>query len=47
MAGILSEESCSQLVPIIEVLDDKVRRKFEDESVAIIDRNDTVHMAPH
>ena len=34
-----------QLVPIIEVLDDKVRRKFEDESVAIIDRNDTVHMA--
>ena len=36
-----------QLVPIIEVLDDKVRRKFEDESVAIIDRNDTVHMAPH
>lgn len=34
-----------QLVPIIEVLDDKVRRKSEDESVAIIDRNDTVHMA--
>ena len=34
-----------QLVPIIEVLDDKVRRKYEDESVAIIDRYDTVHMA--
>ena len=34
-----------QLMPIIEVLDDKVRRKFEDESVSIIDRNDTVHMA--
>ena len=34
-----------QLMPIIEVLDDKVRRKFEDESVAVIDRNDTVHMA--
>ena len=34
-----------QLVPIIEVLDDKVRRRFADESVAIIDRNDTVHMA--
>lgn len=34
-----------QLVPIIEILDDKVRRKFTDESVAIIDRNDTVHMA--
>ena len=34
-----------QLVPITEVLDDKVRRRFADESVAIIDRNDTVHMA--
>ena len=34
-----------QLMPIIEVLDDKVRRKYEDESVAIIDRNETVHMA--
>ena len=34
-----------QLVPIIEVLDDKVRRKYADESVAVIDRNDTVHMA--
>ena len=34
-----------QLVPIIEVLDDKVRRRFDDESVAIIDRYDTVHMA--
>ena len=34
-----------QLMPIIEVLDDKVRRIFDDESVAVIDRNDTVHMA--
>lgn len=34
-----------QLMSIIEVLDDKVRRKYEDESVSIIDRNDTVHMA--
>ena len=34
-----------RLMPIIEVLDDKVRRKYEDESVSIIDRNDTVHMA--
>ncbi|GAA0252664.1 glycogen/starch/alpha-glucan family phosphorylase [Faecalicatena contorta] len=34
-----------QLVPIIEVLDDKVRRKYADESVAVIDRKDTVHMA--
>ena len=34
-----------QLMPITEVLDDKVRRKYDDESVAVIDRNDTVHMA--
>lgn len=39
------KEVVPQLVPIIEVLDDKVRRKFADESVAIIDRNDVVHMA--
>ena len=39
------KEVVPQLVPIIEVLDDKVRRKYEDESVAIIDRNDVVHMA--
>ena len=34
-----------QLVPIIEVLDDKIRRKYTDERVYIIDKNDTVHMA--
>ena len=34
-----------QLVPIMEILDDKVRRKYDDTSVAIIDKNDTVHMA--
>ena len=34
-----------QLMPIIEVLDDKVRRKYEDESVSIIDRNDKVQMS--
>ncbi|MDD3403737.1 MAG: glycogen/starch/alpha-glucan phosphorylase [Hespellia sp.] len=39
------KEVVPQLVPIIEVLDDKVRRKYEDESVTIIDRNDIVHMA--
>ena len=33
------------LVPIIEILDDKVRRKYPDEKVAIIDRSDVVHMA--
>lgn len=38
-------EVVPQLVPIIEVLDDKVRRRFNDERVAIIDRNDVVHMA--
>ena len=43
--GYYLKKVVPQLVPIIEVLDDKVRRKFEDESVAIIDRNDTVHMA--
>ena len=39
------KKAVPQLMPIIEVLDDKVRRKYEDESVSIIDRNDTVHMA--
>ena len=34
-----------QLVPIIEILDDKVRRKYDDERVVIIDKNDVVHMA--
>ena len=39
------QEIVPQLVPIIEILDDKVRRKYTDESVAVIDRNDVVHMA--
>ena len=39
------QEIVPQLVPIIEILDDKVRRKYADESVAVIDRNDVVHMA--
>ena len=39
------QEVVPQLVPIIEILDDKVRRQFDDESVVIIDKNDTVHMA--
>ncbi len=34
-----------QLVPIIEILDDKVRRKYDDERVVIIDKNGVVHMA--
>ncbi|MCI9271218.1 MAG: glycogen/starch/alpha-glucan phosphorylase [Dorea sp.] len=39
------KEVVPQLVPIIEILDDRIRRRFEDERVAIIDRNDVVHMA--
>ena len=34
-----------QLMPIIEVLDDKVRRKFNNEAVYIIDKDERVHMA--
>ena len=34
-----------QLMPIIEVLDDKVRRKFDNEAVYIIDKDERVHMA--
>ena len=34
-----------QLLPIIEVLDNKVRRKYEDPSVYIIDKEERVHMA--
>ncbi|GAA4654780.1 glycogen/starch/alpha-glucan family phosphorylase [Anaerocolumna aminovalerica] len=33
------------LLPIIEVLDNKVRRKFDDPTVAIIDNQERVHMA--
>jgi starch phosphorylase len=33
------------LVPIIEVLDDKIRRRYEEPSVYIIDSHDRVHMA--
>lgn len=34
-----------QLVPIIEVLDNRVRRKFNDDKTVIIDKQDRVHMA--
>ena len=34
-----------QLIPIVEVLDDKVRRKFDNEKLYIIDRDERVHMA--
>lgn len=41
----LFKEAVPQLIPIMEVLDDKVRRKFDDPSVYIIDKDDQVHMA--
>lgn len=39
------KKAVPQLIPIIEVLDDKVRRKYYDGSVYIIDREERVHMA--
>lgn len=39
------KKAVPQLVPIIEILDDKVRRKYDNEKVAVIDRADRVHMA--
>ena len=39
------KEVVPQLVPIIEILDDRIRRKFADGEVAVIDSNDLVHMA--
>ncbi len=39
------KKAVPQLIPIMEVLDDKVRRKYDDPSTYIIDKNDTVHMA--
>ena len=39
------KEVVPQLVPIIEILDDRVRRKVEDTELAIIDSKDLVHMA--
>jgi len=39
------KDTVPHLLPIIEVLDNKVRRKYPDSSVYIIDKNDTVHMA--
>ncbi len=39
------KEVVPQLVPIIEVLDDRIRRRFPSEDVSIIDQNDLVHMA--
>ncbi|WP_455539608.1 glycogen/starch/alpha-glucan phosphorylase [Terrisporobacter sp.] len=39
------EKAVPQLMPIIKILDEKVKEQYEDESVYIIDENDNVHMA--
>ena len=39
------EKVVPHLIPIIKELDKRVRAKFDDESVYIIDENDRVHMA--
>ncbi len=39
------KEVVPQLVPIIEILDARIRRRFEKPEVAIIDHKDLVHMA--
>ena len=39
------EKAVPQLIPIIESLDEKIREKYEDESLYIIDENKNVHMA--
>ena len=39
------EKVVPQLVPIIKELDKKIRDKYEDESIYIIDEDDKVHMA--
>ena len=39
------EQVVPQLVPIIEKLDDKVRKTYDDPAAAIIDDNNLVHMA--
>lgn len=45
MADLLPEKAVPQLMPIIEVLDDKVRRKYHNQAVYIIDGEERVHMA--
>ncbi|MCD7906891.1 MAG: glycogen/starch/alpha-glucan family phosphorylase [Clostridium sp.] len=39
------KEAVPQLIPIMEILDDKVRRRCQDPSVYIIGNDDRVHMA--
>lgn len=39
------KEAVPQLVPIIEILDNKIRRKYDKKELYIIDSSDRVHMA--
>ncbi len=39
------EKIVPQLVPIIEIIDNKVRRKYDNSSVYIIDKDERIHMA--
>jgi starch phosphorylase len=39
------EKVAPQIVPIIKLLDKKIKMKYDDEKVAIIDKNNIVHMA--
>ena len=39
------ERVVPQLIPVIKMLDVKVKEKYKDESVAIIDKDNRVHMA--
>ena len=39
------KKAVPQLMPIIEVLDDKIRRKYHNQAVYIIDGEERVHMA--
>lgn len=39
------KQAVPQLMPIIEILDNKVRRRYDDKSLYIIDKAERVHMA--
>lgn len=39
------KQAVPQLMPIIEILDNKVRRRYDDKSLYIIDKDERVHMA--
>ncbi|HAS91325.1 MAG TPA: maltose phosphorylase, partial [Clostridiales bacterium] len=39
------EDVVPHLVPIIKMLDERIKKQYDDEKVAIIDSNDFIHMA--